>query len=179
MNNSPNGQKAEVVMNKDLLNRVLKWVDHNRWTAIAACIILVLGITTFGTIGCKSTTMGFSGVKVDRATFAREVVNENKNFIVAKIELDKAIEAYNADVLAHNELVESGVADLDEQDAIKAQILTTAGEILGEVAAGTLNPASLIPTGIGAIGLLLGGGVYADNRRKDKVITGLKPAPTS
>jgi len=46
-------------------------------------------------------------------------------------------------------------------------VITTAAE-------GTLNPAALIPIGIGLLGGALGLGTAADNRRKDAVIKKIK-----
>ena len=93
--------------------------------------------------------------------------------------LDALVAQYNAKVEANNKLVAAGRADLDRQDAFKAQLLTTAGHVAMTAADGTLNPTSLIPIGIGLLGALFGLGTRLDNHRKDEVIETSKEKPAS
>ena len=84
--------------------------------------------------------------------------------------------AFNEEIKAFNQRVAAGLEDLARQDAFKAELLDTIGVVAIGATEGTLNPAALVPIGIGLLGGALGLGTSADNRRKDKVITDLKVA---
>ena len=163
----------------DILSKTLKWFDHNRYTAILLlCFVAVVG-GVFGTVGCQSSTLSFSGdEKVTRHEFTIEANQANADFDKHAVELQAAIEKHNADVNAFNARVNLGLDDLQQQDEIRQQVLTSLSVVATDVAAGAFNPASLILPGVGALGLALGIGASADNRRKDKVITQIKAAQT-
>ncbi len=160
----------------DWLHSVLKWVDHYRWTVIS----LVVGLGLFGVVlglqGCASTVRApdGSGDMLNRSEFRMMVASMETDLTKTRIHLDAALAEYNADVSAHNATIEAGVEQLDRQDAIRADVLETVGAVAVTAAEGTLNPISLIPSGIGLVGLLLGIGASTDSRRKDKVITTIK-----
>ena len=160
---------------KDVLHRVLAFVDHYRWTFIAFVVSAMAIGATLGMTGCDSMTPGFlTGFKVDRAGFEREVVQVDATLNARRIDLDAAIAKLNDEIASHNVQVEKGYADLDAQDAMRAQILDTIGAVATSAATGTFNPASLIPLAIGVAGIGLGVGASADNRRKDRVIRDIK-----
>jgi len=169
-------------MNTDFLHKVLNWIDYNRWTilSLVLCAILFGGIVT--TVGCQSKTIGLitspqgDMAKVTRTEFNQQVITVQKDVAVKKATLDAEVSAYNEEVKAINAKIEAGLSDLDKQDEFKQQLLETVGTVATQAAGGNLNPASLIPIGIGLLGGALGLGAAADNRRKDQVISTLKQA---
>lgn len=169
-------------MNKDLVHNTLKWMDHNRYViasviAFIAAMGFILNLT-----GCEAMTHGLAngdGPKVNRVEFERQALAGEKDLAVRRIELDAEIAAYNEEVKLFNQRVETGQDDLARQDAFKQQLLDTVGLVAVSAAERTLNPAALIPIGIGLLGGALGIGTAADNRRKDQVITTLKTAPSA
>ena len=168
-------------MKNDLLHRTLKWLDHNRWTVISILLFALLVGCALTTVGCQSTTAGLIAAapgeppaKVDRGEFHRQTAQVEKDLALRRVQLDAQLAAYNEEVTAFNSQVQSGQEELDRQDVLRAQLLDIVGVVATGAAEGTLNPVSLIPLGIGLLGGALGLGAAADNRRKDRVITGLK-----
>jgi hypothetical protein len=167
-------------MNSDLLNKTLKWLDYNRYTALSLILFVVVlaGVVSF--VGCQSTTTALtpqangSFVKVDRSEFNRQAATVDKELAVKRIELDAQVAAFNKEVDAFNIQVQAGIAELDKQDAFRQEIVNTVGLVATQAAQSGLNPVSLIPIGIGLMGTALGLGAAADNRRKDTVIAQLK-----
>ena len=171
-------------MKNDALHNVLKWLDHNRYTVASVVIfILTMGIV-IGLTGCEAQTMGLAAAtdgsvqEVSRTEFERQALVGEKDFAVRRIELDGLVAAFNEEVKAFNERVQAGLDDLARQDAFKQELLDTIGVVAIGATEGTLNPAALVPIGIGLLGGALGLGASADNRRKDKVITDLKTPVT-
>ena len=171
-------------MKNDALHNVLKWLDHNRYTVASVVIfILTMGIV-IGLTGCEAQTMGLAAAtdgsvqEVSRTEFERQALVGEKDFAVRRIELDGLVAAFNEEVKAFNERVQAGLDDLSRQDAFKQELLDTIGVVAIGATEGTLNPAALVPIGIGLLGGALGLGASADNRRKDKVITDLKTPVT-
>ena len=167
-------------MKNDAVHSVINWIDHNRYTVASVLVfILTLGIVTSLT-GCESATTGLvaandgTPVRVSRSEFQRQALVGEKDFAVKRIELDGQVAAFNEEIVAFNKRVEAGLEDLDRQDAFKSELLDTIGVVAIGATEGTLNPAAMIPIGIGLLGGALGLGTSADNRRKDKVITDLK-----
>lgn len=171
-------------MKNDALHNVLKWLDHNRYTVASVVIfILTMGIV-IGLTGCEAQTAGLAATadgsvqEVSRTEFERQALVGEKDFAVRRIELDGLVAAFNEEVKAFNERVQAGLNDLSRQDAFKQELLDTIGVVAIGATEGTLNPAALVPIGIGLLGGALGLGASADNRRKDKVITDLKTTVT-
>ena len=169
-------------MKNDAVHSVINWIDHNRYTVASVLLfILTLGIVTSLT-GCESATTGLvaasdgTTVKVSRSEFQRQALVGEKDFAVKRIELDSLMAAFNEEIKAFNQRVQAGLEDLAKQDAFKSELLDTIGVVAIGATEGTLNPAALLPIGIGLLGGALGLGTSADNRRKDKVITDLKIA---
>lgn len=158
---------------RDHLSRALKVIDHNRYTIAAAALWAVASLWL---AACQSTTAGLADPSkaVDRATFAAQVIAEEADLSKEAATLKAATDAHNAKVEAHNQRVQTGVADLDRQDAMKANIVQALGGAVVQAAAGTINPVGLATTvvslGLGA----LGAGAFADKRRADGVIATLK-----
>lgn len=173
-------------MKTDVMHKVMNWIDHNRYTVLS----IVLFILTMGAVvamtGCESTTAGLvmktdgaPPVKVNRSEFQRQALLTEKDFTVQRLQLDMQTAAFNEEVKAFNQQVQVGLEDLQRQDEFKQQLLDTVGIVAVGAADGTLNPASLVPIGIGLLGGALGLGTSADNRRKDKLITDLKANGTA
>ena len=169
-------------MKKDVLHAVFNWIDHNRYTVASVLVfILTMGIVV-SLSGCQSQTMGLavgadgSAEKVSRSEFERQALVGEKDLAVRRIELDGLMAAFNEEIKAFNQRVTTGLEDLARQDAFKTELLDTIGVVAIGATEGTLNPAALIPIGIGLLGGALGLGTSADNRRKDQVIGDLKVA---
>ena len=168
-------------MNTDVLNKLLKWLDHNRYLVLSLLLFAVCLGWVVGMVGCQSQTAGLlppaggeAVVKVDRSEFNRQAATVEKDLSIQRVNLDAEVAAFNREVDAFNQRVESGLEELDKQDEFRQQILDTVGLVASQAAEGSLNPVSLIPLSIGLLGGALGLGAAADNRRKDRVITDLK-----
>ena len=167
-------------MKTDAVHTVLNWLDHNRYTVMSMLVfILTMGVVV-GLTGCESTTSGLvttadgGNFTVSRSEFQRQALVGEKDFAVRRIELDGLAAKFNEEVKAFNERIQAGLDDLARQDEFKQQLYDTIGVVAIGATEGTLNPAALVPIGIGLLGGALGLGTSADNRRKDKVITDLK-----
>jgi hypothetical protein len=172
-------------MKTDILHKVFNWMDHNRYTVASIVIFIVMMGMVVSLSGCESLTPGLAvgadgtAVKVDRPEFERQALVGEKDFALRRIELDSSVAQFNEEVQAFNERVQLGLEDLEKQDQFRQQILDTIGMVATSATEGTLNPAALVPIGIGLLGGALGLGTSADNRRKDKVITSLKINPAA
>lgn len=164
----------------DFFHKVTNWVDHNRYTVLSIVFFVFAMSGVIAMTGCESTTAGLvtkdgaPPVEVNRSEFQRQALLTEKDFTVKRIELDAQSAAFNEEVKAFNDQVQVGLDDLQRQDEFKQQLLDTIGVVATNTVDGTLNPASLVPIGIGLLGGALGLGTSADNRRKDKLITTLK-----
>lgn len=171
-------------MKNDVVHKILNWLDHNRYTVAAVLVFIVTMGIVIGLTGCQSQTAGLTlaadgtAATVSRSEFERQALAGEKDLAVRRIELDGMVAAFNEEVKAFNERVQAGLEELARQDAFKTELLDTIGVVAVGAAEGTLNPASLVPIGIGLLGGALGLGASADNRRKDKVITNLKTVAT-
>jgi len=154
----------------DYLNRALKWIDHNRYLVLSFILSAILIGGLIGALGCNSTTLGFFGKKVERPVFNRQAAEIEKNLAVEKIGLEAALAKYNARVESVNAQIAAGMADLDRQDAIRAEILATIGTTAPQIAAGSISPWALLPLGLGIFGTLFGLNANIDKRRTDAVL---------
>lgn len=167
-------------MKTDMLHKGFNWMDHNRYTVLSVAIFIAIMAAVMSLSGCESMTPGLSlgaggtAVKVSRAEFERQALAGEKDLAVRRIELDGLVAQFNEEVKAFNDQVQAGLEDLKKQDEFRGQVLDTIGIVATGAVEGTLNPAALVPIGIGLLGGALGLGTSADNRRKDKVITSLK-----
>lgn len=87
------------------------------------------------------------------------------------IDLAARVAALRTQATAKAEATEAALADIQQQRDTIAQIISTVAGV-----AQTAAPAygNLVSTVVGVSGLLLAGGLLADNRRKSSVINGLK-----
>jgi hypothetical protein len=165
---------------KDRLHNVLKFVDHNRYTVTAAVIFILMMGFVVSLTGCEAMTPGLAeskegtSPKVTRAEFVRQAMMGEKDIAIRRIELEAQLAAFNEEIKTFNVRVAAGQEDLLRQEEFKQRLLDTVGLVAMSATEGTLNPAALVPIGIGLLGGALGLGTSADNRRKDKVITTLK-----
>jgi len=172
-------------MKTDVLHKLTNWIDHNRYTVLSLIFFVIAMGSVIAITGCESTTAGLVTTneaipdKVSRSEFQRQALITEKDFSIRRLELDQQTAVFNEEVKAFNEQVQLGLEDLQRQDEFKQQLLETAGVVITGATDGTLNPASLIPIGIGLLGGALGLGTSADNRRKDKLITNLKTTSTT
>lgn len=125
----------------DLFHNLTNWFDHNRYTAIS--IAALVGLVLVST-SCQAITQSpfDSSVQVNR------------------VQLD-------ADVTAYAARIEAAYRDLEYKEAAIEQSLSVMTG-LAQQYGGPLGP--FITSALGIGGLIAGGGVFADNRRKDKVI---------
>ena len=114
---------------------------HNQFLVAA---IFLAGVLVFWVYGCESKTMSV-------------LVPEKK---VTRLELQTEVDTFKLQVKA-------AVADLDQQDTFK-QELVTVGVAIAE--AGGINPAG-VGVGVMLLGVL---GLAADNRKKNSIILTLK-----
>lgn len=161
---------------KDIWNRLFKWLDHYRFTALGILLAVVVVVAGLALVGCESKTTSLVDPdrEITRDQLRREVVAVDTEIRLERVEIEAASERLNEQITKYNDSLEAASADLDEQDAVKAAILEFAAQLALQGASGTLNPAALIPLGVGVLGSVLGIGSALDSRRKDKVITTLK-----
>jgi len=140
----------------DQFHKGLKWISHNRFTAVGMTLV---ALSVWWLNGCESKTASVltPGALVTRGQFAREVT-------AREIELLAQVDAFKADAQA-------GQADLDQQDATRAAIVDFTAGIVTSLASGrTMNPAQAVTSGVTLLGIIGGGSLLLDNRRKDKKI---------
>lgn len=155
---------------KDLIHRITKYVDHDRYKvmAIVATVVLIIAI-----VGCQSKTASIAdpAVLVTAAEFDAAAADLVVDMQKQRIALDAAIAAYNADAAAIDAKIATGVADLVHRDQVRTELVNVVGGVISQAAAG--NPITLpgvIGTVIAAVGILGGLGSAADSRRKDATI---------
>jgi len=154
---------------KDFFHSFTNWVDHNRYKALAT--ILITAILVWG-IGCHSKTLSLfePQTRVTRQQFAAETVTLQSQLEQERIDIEAAIEKFNARAQAVNAKIEAGNSDLERQDMVKAELFNLAGSVVTQWASGGVPAGALAGTAITAAGLLLGIGGLADGLRKDKII---------
>jgi len=163
----------------DPLHKLLNFVDHYRYTVIGLllCGLVLAGAVTF--MGCQSRTLGLrpaadgSYPEVTRQELERQAIDVKSDLEQKRAAAQLAIEAYNQEVSAINARIEAGAADLDRQDAIKAEVFAAVSEIGGQLLSGNLTGAGLATAGmglLGVVGTILGIGATADSKRKDSII---------
>jgi len=144
----------------DILHKLLKMIDHNRYAVMGLLLAAVLSI---GIVGCQVRTASLIDPtrKVDAAELNREI-------ITVKASLAARSGALNTEVTALAEASQVAKDDLAAQQERRVFIIESIAG-LGQVAAeGAISPASAIGS-ITQIALALAGvGLLADNRRKDK-----------
>jgi len=134
----------------DVLHKLLKVVDHDRWKVIGVVVALLVGVAL---VGCQSRTASvLTDEKVNRVQLQAEAMT-----LQARAEADAAQLA-------------AGFADLDKQDEMRRTAIEWFSGIAAAGVQGTLSPTTAI-AGLANLALLgLCGGSVVDGRRKDKVI---------
>jgi len=158
----------------DGVHSALKFIDHNRYAVIG---ILLAAMVAAALTGCQVTTASTltPGKKVTAEELSREVAVAEAGFAKRRADLEAGAAMLNADIEAHNTAVETAEAELQRKAEFRATIIETVGSLGVAAAEGTVSPAA----GVGAVVQLLtlgaAGGLLADNRRKDRMISLGKP----
>ena len=186
-------------MKTDWVHRAVKWLDHNRYVAVA---ILLIAAVAGWTVGCRSTTGSIilnKPGKVDAVTLEQQVATVKQELTAEKAALDaeaagidadraiyaqtigKAVADHNAKTITWNartteksEQIDLARADLAAQDAMKQQLVATIGQSIITAAKGGIDPANTAVGLVSLASILLGGGALFDNRRKDSLVVQLK-----
>ena len=157
----------------DILHKITKWADQNRYKA--AAVILTVLILVAG-VGCESMTGSISepGRRLTRDQYIADTTTVKADIAAQRAALDAQIAKFNATVTAIDAQIAAGVADLDRQDQIKAELFDLAGSTITAWTSGGISSQALVGTGLTAFSLLFGLGSAADGRRKDKIIADAK-----
>jgi len=134
----------------DMLHKALKWVDQNRYMAVA--VILAVGLAVW-LLGCQPMTASV----------------RHPGEQVTAVELEREAALIESDIQAQLKALEMARADIERQVALRAQAVEILGGLATAATTGTFTPATGINAGLTLLGLI-GLGAVADNRRKDKVI---------
>lgn len=135
----------------DALHAVTKWVDHNRYVALALVFGVLLSV---GMLSCQPKTGSLiePGKKVTAQEFAREAL------------------VVEADVKGKLAAIEVGLVDLTAQYELRAKGIELLAGLGNLAATGGLNPTTAAGAVLQLLTLVALGGGVLDNRRKDKVI---------
>lgn len=153
----------------DLIHKLLKFIDHNRYVVSFAVVALVLVLSVSG---CQATVASpISGESVTKAQLTAEAKARR---VELRQKAEKAKQAYEAElstIEAEGEKLdlqlEPAYAEIERrQEAVEKALGVAAGVV--RTVGGPYTDLLISAIGIG--GLMIGGGAVADNRRKDKVI---------
>jgi len=160
----------------DVLSGSIKKLDHNRFTWLG----FVLAVTCIGWIvGCQPKTESIStGELVSSSAFQLDASKLSSNLETRIIKLKSDIEQVNQEIEFHNDSIDRGIEDLQRQDEMRAQLVELVGGAVPGLISGSLNPASLVSTGVSLLALFGGVGAVVDNKRKNDVISSLKKVTT-
>lgn len=155
----------------DIVHKVLKWLDYNRYKALA---IMMIGIIMIYGLACRSTTASLQdpAKKVDLAVFTAQARQEAAEMAQQRADLIAQIETFNAKAAQLEAAIAAGFDDLADQERIKAELFNLTGSVVTELISGNpTSPAAIIGTVLTALGLLGGFGALADSKRKDEIIS--------
>jgi len=135
----------------DVWHKFVKALDHGRYKFVG---ILIAGIAAIGLIGCQPKTSSVlnPGEKVDRTQLTAEAAT-----LQARYAADAA-------------KIEAGFIDIEQQAAMRAQIVEVLGGAATAAATGGITTPSAIGTVVTLLSLGLAGGGVVDGARKNKVI---------
>lgn len=141
-----------------MLTWILKAIDHNRYAVTA---VIIAGVLTFTTLGCDPTVVSpLSGAKVTAQELTAEVE-------IAEIRLQTQLSGIEKEI--ETLTIKTGPAF--EELARKKLAITKGLELVQATITEYGGPAAKPLTSLlGIAGLIFGGGVVADNKRKDGVI---------
>jgi ABC-type glycerol-3-phosphate transport system substrate-binding protein len=153
----------------DTTHTLTTWIDHNRFKAAAAVLVAVL---LAAAVGCQSKTASLQDPdrRVTRSEYTADITATQTTIAAQRAALDADIAQFNATATAIDARIAAGVADLDRQDQIRAELFDLAGSSLTAWTSGGISTQAVVGTGITAFSLLFGIGAAADGRRKDKII---------
>lgn len=154
----------------DIWHKTLNFLDHHRYLCAAlALVFFCCAGLLYG--GCSRTLSLMPGnEEVSRDKFIREAEMISSNLSKQRLELETDMTKFNTEVELHNALIQAGLTDLNHQDQVRADIINTVSIIATETAAGSFNPAALIPLVIGVAGSMVGIGTSLDKFRTDKLL---------
>ncbi len=148
------------------LQKIIAWTKANKGSVIT---LLVVAVMFAGVGGCESKTLAVGGeTELTRPEFihaGRSILTELE---ADGVDLQAATQKLNARIAAFNEAFDAGLADLNEQDDLKAELLTVGTGLIAGAAdtvapgAGTIVTSAL---GVGGWALI---GRSAWRRRKEK-----------
>ena len=149
-------------MKIDLLNKLLKFVDHERGKVIGMIIAVAL---VLGVWGCEiKLTSPLSGNKITREQFAVEVK-------AAKVQYETKMEMLNAEMqqfLSNAEITDKEFARWEEFKQGAFDLL--AGIVTTAAGGGKINTSQVIASLIGLGGVSMAAGGWYDSNRKNKII---------
>jgi hypothetical protein len=157
----------------DYFHAFLKLIDHHRGIVLAAVICTALGGYL---LGCRIQTTSL--VDPDRHVTPQQLRHEartlDQQFETRRNMLLADIENFNVELAAYEQAIADRIDDLERQEALRAQIVSTIGGFATDAAAGTFNPVSAITALISLLGIGAASGLAVDNFRKQRVIQRLK-----
>ncbi len=157
---------------------MLKQLDHHRGLVTALAIALLLAAQL---VGCEIRTAGLIApqqrVGVEQFTTEAQLIEQQ--LADRRDELVERFERFNDDVAAFESAVASRTTDLQQQFALREQIVMQVGGLAAQAADGSLHPVSAVSTLLSLIAFASAGGLIADNVRKDRVIKTLKKPSTA
>jgi hypothetical protein len=162
----------------DFIHIISKFFDHNRYLSFGALGAMILTIPACFPQYDGKVVSPVSGEMVSVDGLESDVLKEQKSLQDQYNENQRAINAlaYEQEVLVEKSetlALEAGdAADLIEEEITNrnntfGELLTVAGTVFPQ-ASPALGPLS------GLMGMLIGGGAVADNRRKNRLIKTLK-----
>ncbi len=159
---------------KDWWHVITNFIDYDRYKVLAVITVLLLVMVG---VSCEAETSSLRDpqVKVGRAGFQIEVLTLLTELESERLAALQFVEQVNAKISAHNVMVETGIADLDQQDEVKAELFEIVGSVATQWASGGVPTAAIVGTVLTAGSMLLGFGAHADKRRADKELAKRKP----
>ena len=150
----------------DLWHALTKWIDYNRGTFVALLLVVCVAV---GFLGCQPKTNSIINpeVRVTASQLKQEILNEEARLIGELKTLDAQIAVLDAKA-------DVAIEDIEAQHKLRDEVMTVLGGLGTSIAAGNVNPASIIGSVVSIGSILTAAGVGFDNIRKRRVITDLK-----
>jgi len=155
----------------DLWHRIVKAaLSYNRWTVLF--LALLAGLVVYAS-GCRPTvTSPLTNQPVNRAELERDIAIGGEQLRIRGVALTNDYTTYKSDVDRWATATERASIEIEEKETGLAELLSGLVDPITAVAAGTANPASLIPYGISVLlALVLG---RRDKSRSDSAAADLR-----